>query len=187
MPSEEKVQQVKELKEKLQKSTIVVSTAFTGLDGTTMTDLRQQFRSKGIEYRVVRNTLALIAAQEAGRPELKSLIQGSTGLALGYGDPVAVAKVLDEYVRSGKSALSIRGAILPGRALTPAELTKLTTLPGREVLVAQMMAQLQSPLVDLMSTLNTPIQALVNTLDQLISSLVWALQARVHQMEGSKS
>ena len=187
MPAEEKVRQVEELKERFAKSTIVVATAFSGLGGASMTDFRQHLRGNSVEYRVVRNTLASIAAEQAGVPEVKSLLQGATGLALGYGDPVETAKVVDTYVRNARSALAIRGAGLSRKVLTPEELTRLTTLPPKLVLVAQLLGQMQSPIVNLVSTLNAPITNLVFTLNQVLAGLVRVLQGRVAQLEGAKS
>lgn len=187
MPAEAKVRKVEELKERLAKSTIVVATAFTGLDGTSMTEFRQHLRGSNVEYRVVRNTLAAIAAEQAGVPEVKSILQGATGLAFGYGDPVETAKVVDTYIRNARNALAVRGAVLSRKVLTPEELTTLTTLPPKPVLVAQLLGQIQSPLASLVSALNAPITNLVFTLNGVIAGLARVLQGRVAQLESAKS
>jgi len=187
MPAEAKVLQVAELRERLAKSSIVVATAFTGLDGASMTEFRQHLRGSKVEYRVVKNTLAAIAAEQAGIPEMKSILQGATGLALGYGDPVETAKVVDTYIRNARNALSIRGAVLSHRVLTPEQLTALTTLPPKQVIVAQLLGQMQSPLANLVGTLNTPMSNLVFTLNQVLAGLVRVLQGRVAQLEVAKS
>lgn len=185
MPSTEKVKEVEELKERLSQAAVVIATGFTTLDGATMTDFRQQLRAKGIEYKVIKNTLAAIAADEIGMTGLKPLIQGPTGIALGFADPVDAIKALDTYVKTARNAMTVRGAVLGGQAYKPEELTRLISLPPKNVLMSQLLGQMQAPMTNLVVTLNGPITNLVYTLDQTIAGLVYALQARVRQMEAT--
>ena len=164
MPTDKKVKAVEELKEKFSGCTITIATDYRGLPVAAMTDLRRALREKGVEYRVVKNSLSYIAADAVGKPQLKDIIQGPTGLIFGYGDPVEPAKVLVEYIRSTRSPLTITGATLDVRILTPAEVNRLAQLPARDVLVSQLLGQMQAPVANLISVLSAPIRGLLTVL-----------------------
>lgn len=185
MPTEKKRRLVQELKERLSRCTIAVATDYVGLTANEMTQLRKHLRDRGVEYRVVKNTLTWIAADEAARAQVKSIVQGPTALALGYGDPAEVPKALAEYIRATRSNLVIRGAELDGRALSAAQVASLVTLPSREVLLGQLTGQLQAPVASLVGVLSSPIGGLLGILSAPLSSLSALLQARVRQLEAS--
>ena len=100
MPTEKKIKQIELIKGKLSECTIAISTDYRGLSVNDMTNLRRTLRDNGVEYRVVKNTLTYKAADELSMPEVKEIVQESTGIAFGYGDPVQVAKVLNDFIRS---------------------------------------------------------------------------------------
>ena len=185
MPTERKRRQVQELEERLSRCTIAIATDYTGLSANEMTQLRKQLRERGIEYRVVKNTLLWIAADAANRPQAKSVVQGPTALALGYGDPAEVAKALSDYIRAARSSLAVRGAELDGKALSAAEVSSLATLPPKEVLVAQLLGQLQAPPANLIGVLSLPMAGLLGVLSAPLAALTGLLQARVRQLEGA--
>ena len=136
MPAERKVQQVEEMRQWMEKCTVAVSTDYTGLGVTVMTGLRRALRDKDIEYRVVKNRLAHLAAEAADRPGFKEIISGPTGIAVGYGEPTDPAKTLSEYLRANRIRMDIRGGMLGDRALTTEEVRNLAQLPSREELIA---------------------------------------------------
>ena len=185
MPGVKKVRAVEELADKLSKSSVAIATDFRGASVNTMTGLRKHLRSSGIEYRVVKNTLTGLAADAAGRPEAKELLEGPTALAFGYGDPVEQIKVVTEYVRANRLPIVVRAAMLDGRVFVGAEFTALTTLPSRDVLTAQLVGQLASPLVRLATVLNQPLQGLANVLNGPLRGLASVLQQRIAQQEGT--
>jgi large subunit ribosomal protein L10 len=166
MPSQRNLQQVEELQKKLAWATLVVATGFSGMNVAAMTEMRRRLREKGIEYRVVKNTLLRIAAQAAGKPLLLESVEGPTGLLLSAGDPVPSVKVLDEYIRSTRSVLVVRGGVLDTRRLAPAEVLALASLPPRPELLARLGGQLRSPLARLASALQSPVQSLVTVLQR---------------------
>ena len=100
MPTQEKIDRVQELKDKLERSTITVTTDYTGITVNEMTDLRSRMRSAGVEFTVVKNTLMYLASEEAQRPNVKEIVQGPTAVALGYDDPLDVAKAVSDYIRT---------------------------------------------------------------------------------------
>ena len=173
MPKEKKAEVIDNLEQLFSRCSIGILTDYRGLKALEMTALRRRLRESGIDYRVVKNTLARIAAQKVGREELASIFDGPVAIAFGYDDIVAPAKVLAGYIQSTKSAMSIKGGFLPERLLTSAEITTLSTLPSTEVLIARVLAEMQRPIVALLSYLSAPMQGVVGV-----------LQARIKQLEG---
>ena len=186
MPTKRKMEIVDELREKFTQCTITVATDYTGLPGNTMTDLRQKMRERNIEYRVVKNTLTYLAADSANRPQIKDIVQGPTALAFGYADPVEVAKALEEYIRVNRSPLTIRGAVMDGRALTPAEVLVVSNLPPRHDLVAQLLGQMQLPLAAFIGQLQAPMYRLLTVLNGPLASLTILLQQRAEQLKSQE-
>jgi large subunit ribosomal protein L10 len=173
MPTEKKAKVIDNLEQLFSRCTVGILTDYRGLSALGMIELRRRLREAGVEYRVVKNTLARIAAQRVGREELVSLFDGPVAIAFGYGDIVEPAKVLAEYIQATKSAMSIRGGFLPERLLTLDEVTTLSALPSREALIARVLAEVQRPLVALVGYLSAPMQGMAGV-----------LQARIQQMEG---
>jgi large subunit ribosomal protein L10 len=173
LPTQTKIDRVNELKEKLERSSIVVAANYTSIPAAEMTELRRRVRAAGVELLVVKNTLMSLAADAAHRPQVKQIVQGPTAIALGYDDPVVTAKTLQDYIRATRSALAIRGAVLSdGPALAPSDVERLAALPSRTQLIASLLAQMQAPLYRLLAVLNGPLQKF----DGL-------LQARIRQLE----
>ena len=176
MPTQQKIDRVQELKDRIERSTITLATNYAGITVNQMTELRRAMRAGGIEFAVVKNTLTYLAADEAQRPQVKEIIQGPTALAFGYDDPSDAAKVLTGYARANNVAIAIRGAVLGnGAAMGPEEVTRLATLPPRPQMLAILLGQMQSPIARLLGALNGPVQNLENV-----------LQARIRQLESEQ-
>ncbi|MDI3298946.1 MAG: 50S ribosomal protein L10, partial [Bacillota bacterium] len=131
-----KAETVEWLTRRFKESPAVVLVEFRGLTGAESTALRADLRNQGIEFRVIKNTLARRAAELAGLEELKPLLEGPNSYAFGRSDPVAVAKAMSDFARTHKS-VTIKGGILQGRAIDAAGVQRLATLPSREELLAQ--------------------------------------------------
>ena len=171
MPTDRKVKAVQDMKEWLDGATIVISTSYTGLPVTAMTELRRVLREKEVRYKVVKNTLAYIAADNAGQPELKEIIQGPSAIAFGYGEPTDPAKALSQFIRETRSPLQIRGALLEGRVLDAAQVERLASLPSKDELVALLLSRMQSPISGLVNVLNGPIAGLARVLQGHIDNM----------------
>ncbi len=171
MPTQAKVDAVNKLAEKFQNSTIVITTNYSGLPVDEMTELRRALREAGVEYRVIKNTLAFLAADEAGRPAVKDVIDGPTGVAFGYGEPTEPAKALSGFIRSTRSALTILGGEMDGRALSGADVERLASLPTRDELVATLLMRMNGPISGLVNVLNGPIAGLARVLQGRIDNL----------------
>ena len=173
MSREKKTQIIDGLQEFFSKCSIGVLTDYRGLSAAEMTDLRRTLRKSEVEYRVVKNTLARFAAERAGKDELAALFEGPVAIAFGYGDVTEPAKVLADYIRVSKASLSIKGGLLGDRVLTSGDVDTLATLPSREILIARVLAGMQSPVVNLISCLAAPMRGVIGV-----------LQARIKQLEG---
>jgi len=170
MLKEKKNEVVDGLKKNLADSQFVVSTTYQGTSAQTLARLRWTLASSGVEYHVVKNTLLRIAAEQTGRSHVMEIIEGPT--ALGFADdPVEAARVLRQQVRNREVPIEVRGGLLGSRVLSAAEVLALADLPPREVLIAQLAAQLQSPVSRLHRALSWPMQGLRNVLQARIESL----------------
>ena len=173
MPTKKKVQIVEYLQDVISKCNIGILTDYRGLTTAELTDLRRKLREVGVEYRVVKNSLAQFAAKQAGMDELANLFEGPVAVAFGYSEIPTTAKILDNYIRTTKSILSIKGGFLEDRLLSSKDVETLAKLPSREVLLSQVIAALQSPITGLVNVLAGPIRGLMGV-----------LQARIQQLEG---
>jgi large subunit ribosomal protein L10 len=167
MPTEKKIQSVERIKGWLRNATIVIATDPTGMGVSEMTELRRTLRDKGIEYRMVKNRLAHLAADAAGTPWVKEIVEGPTGIVLGYDDASEPARVLDGFIRANRSPLAVKKAAYEGRILSPEQVNTLATLPSRDVLIAQLMGQLNAPIQGLAGVLNGPVGGFARVLQGL--------------------
>jgi large subunit ribosomal protein L10 len=170
LPTDKKRELVAEIRKLLEGSTVAISADYTGMGVTDMTALRRALRETNVEFRVVKNRLTYLAADQAGKPLVKEIVEGPTGIAFGFDDPVAPAKAMVEYIRVSRSPLKIRGAVVGDRQLTPEEVSALALLPSRDELIARLMAQLQSPITRLAGALNAPLAGLVTVLHRASES-----------------
>jgi len=175
MPSQRNVQIVDELVDKLKSSSFIVSTGFQGVDVSIMTDFRRHLRQKGLEYRVIKNTLIKIAADRVGIPQLDQVVTGSTGVVLGNGDPVEMAKALIEYLKTSRAPITVQGALSNGSLLSSEEVNLLSALPPIQTLAGQLIGTLVGVLGGVVNQLNAPPQMLVTTLNGPAHRLVTVL------------
>ena len=171
MPTGKKVEAVERLRQTFEKCTIAISTDYTGLTVGAMTDLRRAFRQAGVEFRVIKNSLAYLAADAAERPLVKEIIQGPTAIAFGYADPAAPARVIASFVRDTRSPLAIRGGVLGDRSLTAGDVDRLSKLPSKEELIGRLAGQLKGPVAGLASVLSSPKSGLATVLKRRAEAL----------------
>ena len=164
MPTEKKEAAVADFKQWLDGATIVISTNYAGLPVDEMTKLRRALRAKDVRYKVVKNTLAYLAADEAGQAAVKEIVKGPSAVAFGYGEPTEPAKALSDFIRENRSELTITGAVMDGQVLSSAQVEQLARLPSKEQLIAQLLGQLNGPITGLANVLNGPISGLARVL-----------------------
>jgi large subunit ribosomal protein L10 len=145
MPRPEKVQAVTDIRERLESAEAVFFTEYRGLSVNAIQDLRRSLRESGADYKVVKMTLAKLAAGEAGFEGLVEFMSGPTALAFAQSDPVATAKALKEFSK-GHEVFVLKAGFLSGVILTPEEVSKLAEIEPREVLLAMIAGAAKAPL-----------------------------------------
>lgn len=137
MPTERKIRLVQEIKELISGAEITIAASYQGISVRDQTVLRTAMREAGVRFRVVKNTLLLRAADEAGLEIFKQLADGPTALVVGD-DPVTPARVLATYIRENRdTTIAIRNAVLGGELVDAAYVQDLATVPPRDELIAR--------------------------------------------------
>jgi len=159
-----KVASVTHLTELLSRATSAVVTDYRGLTVRQLEDLRGKLRAEGIDYVVVKNTLARRAAVEAGAEGFATVLTGPVGLAIGYGDLSAPARILFEHFRTTRT-LPLMAGLAEGQVLDGNEVRTLAELPSRDVLLSRLAGALLGPLSGLAAALESPLSTLASTLE----------------------
>ena len=172
-PRADKVAVVAEVKEKLEASDGVLLTEYRGLDVPGMAELRSSLRPAGGEYKIYKNTLVKLAANELGI-ELDDLLVGPVALAFvgekadgSKGDAAAVAKALKEFGKTNEN-LVLKGGVLDGKPISPEEIKALAYLPSREVLFAEFAGAMEHMLQDFAGLLDNKLQEFVGSMEALV-------------------
>jgi large subunit ribosomal protein L10 len=166
MKKAEKEQLVTELRDKLKSAQSLYYTDFTGLNVKRMTELRRRLKRAGIDYVVIKNTLALRAVNESGLVGEK--LKGPTGLVVGK-DPVTAARLLAEFAKEFEDKPTMKGGLLQGKAINNAQLKRMASLPSREQMLADLAASMQSPMAAFVGALSGPLYMFAGALDALKS------------------
>lgn len=168
----EKAEIIELLKEKADRASIAVVTDFKGLKVEELTDLRVKLRSVGVEYAVVKNTLARIAVRGGTHDVLKDHLKENCAIAFGFDDPVAAAKALIDYGKANKK-FAMRLGSLQGKLLSEQGITDLSTLPSKPELLARVLG-----------TMNAVPTNFVSVLANVMRNFLYALNAIKEQKEG---
>jgi large subunit ribosomal protein L10 len=166
MPTEAKRAAVAELAEAFSSASSAVVASHSGLTVAELGRIRSELRGKGISYRVVKNRLGRIAAEQAGRAELSPLLRGPSAVATGGADEAALAKGVIEALRPFRD-IEIRGGTVGGTTIDAAAVDRLANLPPREVLLGQLAGAMASPLSTMAGLLSAPLRNLGYALAQL--------------------
>jgi large subunit ribosomal protein L10 len=172
MHKSDKERVVAELAERLRTSETLIVADYRGLTNAEIDGLRTKLLEHGARFAVVKNTLTRRAAETAGADALLALLEGPSAIAFveSGGDPVAVAKALADAATSTK-VLAIRGGVLEGKSLTAAEVESLAKLPPADVIRAQLVGAIVSPLTTIVALLAAPLRDLVGLIDARIEQL----------------
>ena len=165
MPTDVKRQAVAELAELLRSSTAMAVADYRGLKVSEMQSVRRTLRDSGVKLTIAKNRLLKIAADEADRAELKPLLDGPTALATIDGDEAAMAKALAEALRPYSRTVIVRGGLLGAQAIDAAQLTRLATLPSREVLLGKVAGGMAAPMTGMAGVLAANLRNLVGVLN----------------------
>jgi large subunit ribosomal protein L10 len=156
MPTEAKEQAVAELREQLAGSRTLIVSEYRGLTVREIADIRRSLRKQDVSYRVVKNRLLKIAAADTIGEALDPLLVGPTAIAFGN-DEGATAKAVIDTMRPYKQ-VKITGAVLGDRAIDANEVTRLASLPSREVLLSQIAGAFTAPLATTAGLFDAPLR-----------------------------
>ena len=170
----EKVQEVDRLKDSFSRAQSAILADYRGLTVAEINDVRSKLRNASVELRVTKNTLAKIALSGTEAEALSDSLAGPTAIAFSYDDPVAGAKALSELADKYED-LEIKAGVLGGKLLGVADIKALAKLPGKEVLLGQ-----------LLSVMNGPMRGFVTVLSGNQRSLVQVLAAIRDKKAGSE-
>jgi large subunit ribosomal protein L10 len=149
MRRDEKDVVVADLQQKLEGASAFYLTDFTGLSVKQITQFRARLRKQGVEYVVVKNTLAKRAIEGMELPNVAGFFSGPTGLVIGHEDAVAAAKVLSDFAREFGDRPAVKVGVVERKSFGPEQVKQLADMPPREVLLAQIAGMLQAPMARL--------------------------------------
>jgi large subunit ribosomal protein L10 len=160
----EKSEVVERLAEQLSQSPNLYLTDFTGIAVKPMTELRSKMRSAGVQYLVVKNTLALRALEKAAVTGIQDVFAGPTAFVFAGEDPLGAAKLLAEFQREHEG-LKVKAGLVDGQPVSAGEVKRLASLPSRDQLLGQALGLLQAPL-----------QGFLGAVDGLLYQMVGAIE-----------
>jgi large subunit ribosomal protein L10 len=162
----EKAQLVSELQEKFGNAKGIVFTDYRGLNVEEITELRNSLRESALEYRVVKNTLARIAAEGTPVDQAKDIIAGPIGIAVGYDDPVLVVKKVLEFNKTNKK-LEIKGGVVEGNVYALDQLKSISMLPSKEVQLSMLAGVMKAPATKLAGLLSATVTRFAYAMEAL--------------------
>jgi large subunit ribosomal protein L10 len=162
----EKTELIESMHKNFAESGSVIVLSFNGINVPDITDLRQKIRDTEASYEVVKNTLAMLAAEGTPVGEIKDQFTGPTAVAYTSKDPVSLAKVLKDFLKT-HPGMSFKAAILEGQPIDQTQVESLAEMPSREELLSKLLFLLNAPLTKLASALQSPVRNLAIVLSEL--------------------
>jgi large subunit ribosomal protein L10 len=167
-----KSQNIDELQKIIGESSVAIITNYRGIKTAELTALRVKLRNNKMGLKVVKNTLARRAAGGANKAKVENVFEGPIAMAYGFGEDVAApAKLILDHIIASKSTMTVAGGYLGDRPITAAQVTELSKMPPKKVIVSQLLGALQGPLYGLVGVLNAPAAGLVGVLEARIKQL----------------
>lgn len=171
LPTQSKIDTVAELTDKLSRAQMALVADYRGLTVAEISDLRKQLRSNGAELIVAKNTLVILAAKATGRDGLEPLLEGPTAVAFAYDDVSGAAKAINDFNKGAKQ-IAVRGGMLGNSMLDSSALDRVSKLPSRQQVLADILGGVQSPLAGVVGALNG-----------VVANVMYAVQARIDQLQ----
>jgi len=156
----EKAQLISDLGERMKGFQAVVLTNYRGLNVEQLGHLRQRLRQEKISYHVIKNTLMRLASKGTDLEKLDHYFEGPTAMAISFGDPVLLVKILSEFIKT-QPLLKIKIGLIQGRVTSPEEVKALATMPSREVLFGQVLGGIQGTATQVAAVIHNGIQQVV--------------------------
>ena len=166
MPTEAKRETVAELREEIAKARTMIVSEYRGLKVKEIAEIRRALRKQDVSYRVVKNRLMRIAAEDSVGAALSPMLIGPTAIAFGT-DEAGTAKAVLDATRPYARVVRITGGVLGDRAIGADDVTRLAALPSREILLAKLAGGMQAPVSTLAGLLVAPLRNLGYALQQV--------------------
>jgi len=154
---------VESLRKDFQEYETAIAVDYRGLDVAEITDLRNRLREESCSFRVVKNTLSIIASEGTDYESIKEHFQGPTALAFTRDNPVSLAKILTEYAKEHKS-FEVKLGLQKGKIISVENIREVAKLPSREILIGQLVGLIQAPVRNVVSMIQAPCRSLVTVL-----------------------
>lgn len=167
MNKSEKEQAVAEIQELVAKAQGMFFTDFAGINVEQITELRREFRKSGIEYKVVKNTLAKIALKNVtGYDTVLDKLVGPTGIAFAYNDPAAPAKIIQKFKEKNEK-FGVKACVIEKTVYDGSKLKELASMPSRAEIVSSILGSLNAPMSGVVGTINAVLRDVVGVLDAI--------------------
>jgi large subunit ribosomal protein L10 len=169
MTKERKQEVVRELTDMFDGASGLFSIDFTGLDVANTNDLRQKFSEAGVSYRVAKNTLVKrVLSEMDGYEEVIDKLVGQSGIAIGYDDPAAPARVLKQFLDDNKlETPTLKFAVVEGVVYESDDLKTVAAMPSREDIMASIVGSLHAPISDLVNIVNAVMRDLASVIEEV--------------------
>jgi len=181
MPNQKNIQQVEEIRENFQASDVIILTEYQGLTVEEVSELRDKLREADIRYKVYKNKLINVVAQEIGIEGLDPYLRGTTAVAMSD-DPTTPPKILRDFSGTHEN-LKIKGGILGSKTIDAAGVEALINMPSKPELIARAIGGIKAPISGLVNVLHqgSPLTGLVNVLNGSLRQVSTVLQAIADQ------
>jgi len=183
MPNEKKIKMVEEYKTLFNSNDFFISINPTGSAVSSISKFRKEINKAEAEYKVVKNSLALIAANEADNEKLQDLINGPTSILASKSDPLALTKLIYKILSEENLGIKINNAYLDGEIIDEIQLNEISKLPSKDELISKLLMLISSPISRLVYNLKFPISQLTNTLKQIGPQLAEAEEPKAEAEE----
>ncbi|MBM3236853.1 50S ribosomal protein L10 [Candidatus Poribacteria bacterium] len=178
MPNQKNIETLEEIKQKFSAAELVILTDYQGLNAAEITELRRRFRESKVDYKIYKNTLMNIAANELNIQGLDQYLQGPTAVAMSQ-EVAAPIKVINDFIKQFQK-LKIKAGMLGVKVTPPENIDDLLKIPTKDKLISSVLGQLQAPIASLLGALqqSSSMLPLVNVLNQIspVAPLTTALQ-----------
>jgi len=164
MPTERGQKKVREMSELFASSSLIVAAEYRGIDVSDMGELRKTIKRSDAQFKIVKNTFARIAADDCGKPEIKTFIDGPIGFLTTSSDSALAAKALVKHAEDNSLPVRLLGGWFEGNILNSDQVNKLAKIPAKDELLSKMIGSLNSPIVSLVTVMGGPIRALSSVL-----------------------
>ena len=156
MQRNEKQEMVGALNAKMAKAEFAVAVAYKNIDAEATVKLRKAFRDAKVDYKVVKNTLARLAAKGTPLEKLSEKLEGPSAIIMGYDDVVAPAKLLQNVLKEQGEKMTVKAGVIQGNLVDAAGLKALASMPGLTELRGMLVGMIASPATTLVRLINTP-------------------------------